>query len=152
MENTLQTKEFKAGITEEIYFNPASLVKLPVSVMALEKINSLKDYGVAVDSRIEFDSAFACQTAMKFDETSSNRFASVEHFIKKMLLVSDNEAYNRIFEFLGTESIAKKLTLWGASNSAIVQRFTAECDSVMNTYANPYRFLNEKGEIGRAHV
>ena len=33
----------------------------------------------------------------------------MENYIKKILLVSDNDAYNRLYEFVGREEINEKL-------------------------------------------
>src|SRR5688572_19676008 len=75
------------------YFYCASLVKLPCSIFALEKINELNRPGLSRTSPMLTDSAGPCQHRNWVDTTSENRYPSVEHHIKKMFLVSDNNSY-----------------------------------------------------------
>ena len=43
------------------------------------------------------------------DSTSENGLPSMAHFIKKVFLISDNVAYNRMYEFLGQQTINRRL-------------------------------------------
>ena len=57
------------------YYYPASLVKLPLVALALEKIDSLhKIYGITKDTRLRVDSAHKCQTCEVNDSTSESNF------------------------------------------------------------------------------
>jgi len=59
------------------FFYPASLVKLPVSIMALEKINELKSTGIDRNAPMLTDSAFFCQKRVVKDTTSENKLPSL---------------------------------------------------------------------------
>jgi hypothetical protein len=63
-----------------------------------------------------------------------------------MLLISDNDAYSRIYEFLGQEYINKKLAEKGYKNIRIIQRFDSNCNALANRYTNPVSFYNEAGK------
>lgn len=125
------------------YFYCASLVKLPCSIMALEKINNLKIEGLDKYSPMFTDSTHACQTKLTFDTTSENKYPSVAHHIKKMLLVSDNNSYSRIFEFLNPKYIQPRLAELGYPNTRIVHRFDAQCRGEANLFFNQVRFFNK---------
>src|SRR3954469_14616546 len=77
------------------YFNPASMVKLPTALLALEKINTLSKYGVTKYTTMLTDSAFSRQKKVKYDSSAANYLPSVAQYVKKVFLVSDNDAYNR---------------------------------------------------------
>lgn len=128
------------------YFYPASMVKLPVAALALEKIHILNKPGLDRNSRMITGNAYKCQTAVKRDYTSANKYPSVGHYIKKAMLVSDNDAYNRLYEFLGQEYIHKRLKEMGYPDIRIIQRFAA-CDTTSNRYTNPIVFYNNKGRL-----
>lgn len=67
------------------YFNPASLVKLPVAALALEKLHALR---VSPRAIIATGTAFRCQTPVPFaTPADSDRWATPANYIKRMLLV-----------------------------------------------------------------
>ena len=104
------------------YFYPASTVKLPTAIFALEKINELKIKGLNRSTPMLTDSSFVGESKMLVDTSSANGLPSVEHYIKKILLVSDNYAYNRLYEFVGREEINKKLKKYELNNTRIIGR------------------------------
>ena len=83
------------------YFNPASTVKLPLAVLSLEKMHALKKHGVNMNTPMQIDSSYSGQSAMLSDSRSEKGFPSIAHFIKKVFLISDNIAYNRMYAILG---------------------------------------------------
>ncbi|MDF2431391.1 MAG: hypothetical protein JWP44_1022 [Mucilaginibacter sp.] len=104
------------------YFYPASTVKLPMAIFALEKLNELNIKGLNKETVMKTDSSFAGETKMLADTLSDNRLPSVEQYIKEILLVSDNYAYNRLYEFVGRAEINNKLKKYGFLNTRIVGR------------------------------
>jgi hypothetical protein len=83
------------------YFYPASTVKFPMALLALEKINELKIIGLDANSPLMIGYGRPPQTAVTEDSTSENGLPTIAHYIKKILLVSDNDAFNRLYEFMG---------------------------------------------------
>lgn len=128
------------------YFYCASMVKLPCSILALEKINNLKRYDVSKESCMLTDSSNTCQRRCLTDTSSESKLPSVANYIKKMLLVSDNHAFGRIFEFLGVDYIHERLTKLGFPKVRIVHRFDGGCKGEANVVTNPIIFkdLNQK--------
>lgn len=122
------------------YFYCASLVKLPISVLALEKLNQLH---IPKESIMMTDSANACQHSYHTDTSSENHLPSIEHYIKKMCLVSDNYAYGRVYEFDGVDYIHERLQSLGYSNIRIVNRFDGGCQNLEHVTTNPIRFFDK---------
>jgi hypothetical protein len=75
----------------------------------------------------------------------SDRQASVGNYIKRMLLVSDNGAYNRLYEFVGQQTLNARLQQLGYTGSRIVRRF-APCDTAANRATNPIAFHSLTGD------
>ena len=98
-----KTYQYRANSKE--YFYPASTVKLAACILALEKINRLKEKGIDKNTSLIHLKNRDSQIAQLKDSTSQNGLPSVAQYIKKILLVSDNDAFNRLYEFLGQEYI-----------------------------------------------
>ncbi|SMC78960.1 serine hydrolase [Cellulophaga tyrosinoxydans] len=101
--------DYKFQVNANNYFYPASTVKLPIAVLALEKLNSLEN--------LDMNSVFYIE-----GDTLETTFAKE---ISKIFAISDNEAYNRLFEFLGQDEINQKLTEKGINNARISHRVSS---------------------------
>ncbi|MCF3110714.1 class A beta-lactamase-related serine hydrolase [Niabella sp. CC-SYL272] len=123
------------------YFNPASTVKMPVAFAALEKLNRLEKT-VSPQTPMLTDSAFSAQTAVTKDTTSKNGLPSIEHYIKKIFLVSDNDAYNRLYEFTGQKTLNESLWKKGYQDIRITRRFVPMTPEE-NRHTNPVRFVKD---------
>lgn len=115
------------------YFYSASLVKLPASALALEKLNKIGKEGLSRNSVMFTDSTGECRMPVRKDMTAESGLPSVAHYIKRMLLVSDNFSYNRIYEFLGQEYINARLSELGYTSSRIVHSFDGGCNDGKHT-------------------
>ena len=134
------------GVDARQYFNPASLVKLPVAALALEKLNQLAKPGLHRRSPMATRAAFRCQTPAPYNPAvDSDRLNTVGNYIKQMLLVSDNNAYNRLYEFLGQRPLNERLAQLGYLDARIVRRF-APCDPEANRHTNPIDFFSVAGQ------
>ncbi len=133
-------KSYSYRVNPNHYFYPASTVKLPTAIFALEKLNELHVKGLTMTSAMLTDSNYAGQTKVTTDSTTKNLKPDIEQYIKKILLVSDNDAYNRLYEFVGREEINKKLKKYGLNHTRIIGRL-AIGDSGDNARAtNPVNF------------
>lgn len=129
-----------------LYFNPASTVKLPLALLSLEKLNRLDKKDVSKYTSLQIDSNYPWQTPVYRDSSSETGFPSVAHYIKKAFLVSDNDAYNRMYQFVGQQAINDSLHSKGYTNARITRQFlglTAE----NNRYTNSFRFMDGHGTV-----
>jgi hypothetical protein len=128
------------------YFNPASTVKMPLAFLSLEKLNMLAKPGVNKYTAMQFDSAYSRQTKAYADSTAENGLPSIAHYIRKALLISDNDAYNRMYEFVGQQAINRRLHEMGYPEIRITRRFM-RMNADENRHTNPIRFYNKQGAL-----
>lgn len=142
--NVPHFKSYSYRLNPNHYFYPASTVKLPTAIFALEKMNELNIKGLTMKSTMITDSAFAGQTKVKKDTSSRNGLPSIENYIKKILLVSDNDAYNRLYEFVGREEINQKLKKYGLNGTRIIGRLAIGDKGESTKHTNPIDFYDGK--------
>jgi hypothetical protein len=128
------------------YFNPASTVKMPLAFLSLEKMNKLKRKGVDMNTMMQFDSSRAWHRKLYYDSTSESGKPTIAHFIKKALLVSDNDAYNRMYQFVGPRTTNRRLHDMGYPDLRITRQFMGLTVD-QNRYTNPIRFVNTAGGL-----
>jgi hypothetical protein len=87
------------------------------------------------------DSVYSGQSSVKKDSTSENGMPSVAHYIKKILLVSDNDASNRLYEFLGQKEVNTSLKRKGY-NMRILHRLERALNPDQNRHTEAVRFTN----------
>jgi hypothetical protein len=133
-------KTYSYNLDDHRYFYPASTVKLAAVVFALEKINELDVKGLTAASTMLTGISYQGQTAVTADSSAENGLPSVEHYIKKILLTSDNDAFNRLFEFIGREEINGKLKKYGYSTSRILNRLAIGDAGESAKHSNPINF------------
>lgn len=90
-------KDYEYNVDDETYFYPASSVKLPAAIFALEKVAEYEN----IDRHSQF--------RMETDSIETN----IADEVRKLLLISDNEAYNRLFEFVGKDELNERLNARG---------------------------------------
>ncbi|WP_340202689.1 serine hydrolase [Ascidiimonas sp. W6] len=118
--------DFKFQVNDSSYFYPASTVKFPVAILALEKLNKEDTYHGNTHFYVEGDSI----------ETSFFKEVS------KIFAVSDNDAYNRLFEFLGPDYINEQLQSKGLFPARLSHRLST--DDAGNITTKPLVvFLND---------
>ncbi|MGM0944001.1 MAG: serine hydrolase [Bacteroidota bacterium] len=145
MNPLMETYSF--NLDDERYFYPASTVKLPVAILALEWLEEQNVDNLTLDTPMLTDSVRPSQVPTYVDNSSLDSLPSIGHYIKKILLVSDNDAYNRLYELLGQDYINQKLAEKGLNHTIINHRLSFPADEIENRYFNPIRFVDKSGEI-----
>jgi len=128
----------------DLYFNPASMVKMPLAFLTLEKLNTLTKKRIDKYTPMAFDSSYVGQKPLYQDPSAANGLPSIAHFIKRAFLISENDPYNRMYQFVGQQTINRNLHQKGYKDSRITRQFmgfTAEG----NRHTNAVRFLNPDG-------
>ncbi|WP_338356079.1 serine hydrolase [Yeosuana marina] len=126
--DSVSFQDYSFQVNDSVYFYPASTVKFPIAILALEKLNTNK--------QINRDTPFSVE-----GDTVVSTFATE---IKKIFAVSDNEAYNRLFEYLGQDDINAKLSERGIK-ARISHRLSVPNSDVTTT--KPLIFYHENEAV-----
>ncbi len=120
-------RSFTYRLDADEYFYPASTVKLPTAVLALEKLGELGVEGLDRD------------TVMLSDEAAAGK--SVGRCVREILLVSANEAFNRLYEFIGQEPLNERMEESGFDGTRIMHRLDIALSLEENRRTGPIRFV-----------
>ena len=129
------------------YFYPASTVKLPVALLTLQKMHALGRPDISINSTMITEAAYSGQTPVYNDPNTPDGRPTIAQYIKEMLLVSDNNAYNRLYEFLGQQYINEGLKARGYTSAQILHRLGTGLSEDENRHTNPVSFYNEKRQL-----
>ena len=137
---------YKLNVDPNKYFNPASMVKMPLAFLSLEKLHELNKPAVNKFTSILYDSSYPRQVAMYADSSSANKKPSIAHFIKRAFLISENDPYNRMYQFMGQRDINRKLHQKGYHSTRITRQFMGYTED-QNRHTNGIRFVDDQNKI-----
>jgi len=135
-------KRYQFNNDPDQYFYPASTVKMPVSFLALQRLNELSIPGLNRNSTMITEKGFNNRPPVYNDPGSIDGRPSVEQYIRRIFLVSDNDAFNRLYEFLGQEYINNTLHRMGYDSAQILHRLDISLTEEENRHTNPVKFYN----------
>ncbi|MEN3041229.1 MAG: serine hydrolase [Bacteroidia bacterium] len=131
---------FRLDTTE--YFYPASLVKLPLSALALERIERLKGQGITV------------RTPFILEAESKGCFAQIEKkpystadCIRRQMVFSDNPTFDYLYAVVGPVHATQILRQRGYRSAFIGHRLGRSCTPEENLCVEKVIFLKEKQPI-----
>ncbi|WP_299767713.1 serine hydrolase [uncultured Dokdonia sp.] len=101
-------KDYEFQENKKHYFYPASTVKLPITLLAAEYVNKHPE--------LHIDTPYI--------STRDSVLHSVAGDIRQIFAVSDNEAYNRLYDMLGRDYINKRLKELDLSPTRIAHRLS----------------------------
>ncbi|MGK0184764.1 MAG: hypothetical protein ACI9R3_000538 [Verrucomicrobiales bacterium] len=107
-----QFRSFEWNVDAGRYFYPASTVKLPATILALEKLEALSIPMLHRSSPMH-------TLGLEKESTSS-----IARYIREIFLVSSNSANNRLFEFVGPEELSDGLQRRGFEGTRIFHRLS----------------------------
>lgn len=140
--NVPSFRQFRFNVDSLRYFYPASTIKLPLCILALDKINTLNIPGLDKYTTMLHDSVYSGQLSVLTDTTSQTGMPSIAHYIKKILVTSDNDAYNRLYEFLGQKNANEELIEHGY-NVRLLHRLERFLKPDQNRHTEAIRFLQD---------
>ena len=121
--------DYKNNIDASNYYYPASTVKLPIAVLALEKLNGMKN----ADANTVFTVGDG-ETKFSFADD-----------LRKIFAVSSNEASNDFYEFMGRDYINRKMKEKGLKQVRISHRLSAANSGASQT--KKIAFYNNGEEV-----
>ena len=145
--NVPHFKDYSYRLNANEYFYPASTVKFPLSVLALEKLNNLKVAGLNKGTTAIYDSVTARQETIYNNPYAIDGRQTIEQAIKEVLVVSDNNAANRLYEFLGQEYIHSQLANRGYPEVYIRNRLELGRTPLENRQTQAVHFYDANNKL-----
>ncbi|MFZ4429633.1 MAG: serine hydrolase [Phycisphaerales bacterium] len=122
----LQRMTWRCG---DEYFYPASTVKLLAAVAALEMLSELR--AATGNPLVNADAPLRIQPLFDGDAIQerepSNRgggFITVQHEIRRIMLVSNNPAFNRLYDLVGVDELNERMHRAGLQSVRISHRLS----------------------------
>lgn len=139
--------EHSFNLNPSKYFYPASTIKMPAAFLALEKLNELNIPGLHKNTLLTIDSNSFQQTIVYNQPNSNNAKATIANYIKQIFTVSDNDAFNRLYEFLGQEYFNDKIHKKGYTQTEILHRLESSLTAQQNRITNPINFYSDSSNL-----
>ncbi len=136
------------GYSPSEYFYPASLIKLPVAALAIERLRKLPNQSLDVKSVI--DVLRTPNSAKKGLDIFAppdcfQQKSTLAEYVKKCLIVSSNDAYNHLFEFAGKSYIYDRLNEMGYDKTRIKTWLWSPCFNQYNRTIEGFVFTDSVG-------
>ena len=147
------------------YFYPASTVKLFGAVAALERMRELQRKAAPtlnVDTPLAFYGSRrgGAMLTNDTDNLASGKL-TLRHLVRESLIVSDNESFNRLFEFTGHDRLNERMWRAGLPSTRISHRLSIKM-SILENRRTPtielrmpegvVRLAEETGKLELANV
>ncbi|MDB5283316.1 MAG: hypothetical protein JWO06_2391 [Bacteroidota bacterium] len=126
--------------TGKCFYYCASMIKLLEIPLAMEKINRVKNFPVSIYDSIVI-SGDACGDQNEAAYRKRGNFSTPAQLIKEMLLVSNNHAFNPLYDFLGQHYFNDRAHQLGYGSAVVCNRF-AGCDTFQNRIGSAVIFYD----------
>lgn len=129
--------QYNFNVNNHLYFYPASTVKMPAAFLALERLNKLNITGLDKNSIMKMDSSYLYPAIT----------TSVADCVKRIFLVSDNDAFNHLYEFLGQQYINEQLHTKGYTDAQIRHRLQIFLTPEQNRQTGEINFYDSANKL-----
>lgn len=103
------------------YTYPASTIKLLAAVAALERLNELNASRRPADPPLTLDTRWIPITDADGAPDAASAF-TLRRAITELFVVSDNPAFNRLYDFVGRTSLNERALAWGLASARVTHR------------------------------
>jgi hypothetical protein len=111
---------------DKYYYHPASLIKFPLALISLEMFTRFqKQFGISLQTPIE---SKTCSCDFDTDNYVNHKSKpSLDILYREMLIMSNNDAYNFFYDFVGPTHFNKRMRELSLSNIILRNRFSSGC-------------------------
>jgi Beta-lactamase enzyme family len=110
------------------YFYPASTIKLCAAIAAFERLNELHERAEPVfdeDSPLCFHALVEGEPQERFDASNlAGGVLTLRHLVRRACIVSDNEAFNHLYDFVGQQELNERMWQAGMPSVRIAHRLS----------------------------
>ena len=115
--------DFQFQLNDKNYFYPASTIKLPITVLALSKINELRAEGSNISTKSKIKLSLINN---KNEIVLKDSITSFQNLIADVFLVSDNSASNVLIDFIGYNYFNSSMSNLGFKNTYLNHKFNPD--------------------------
>jgi hypothetical protein len=133
-------KHYAFRLDTQAYFYPASLVKLPLSILALEKVHRLRSLGITMHSQIGLEKGG--QGCLR--EASEKRYSIAEAILRQMVF-SDNRTFDYLYALIPPWEATEVLREKGYPSAYFGHRLGRSCSPAENRCVEGLRFFSAEG-------
>ncbi len=135
-------KHYAFRLDTNEYFYPASVVKLPLAVLALEKVNRLRGLGISEKSLLQLERGEkGC-----LRETPTEAY-TIEEAILRQLVFSDNLTYDYFYALVPPWEATQTLRSRGYGSVFFGHRLGRSCGPQENRCVEGVRILSPEGTL-----
>ncbi|MGZ5246083.1 MAG: serine hydrolase [Flavitalea sp.] len=133
--------DYQFNVDPNLYFYPASTIKMPIALLAIEKLRE----GIPVNFQTTMVTMASepWQTAVLNDPLTVDGRPNIAQYVKKIFLISDNDASNRLYEFVGQSEINTRLREMGYDSTEIIHRLSIPMSLEQNRVTNEVVFYED---------
>lgn len=133
--------DYQFNVDPNLYFYPASTIKMPIALLAIEKMRE----GIPADLQTTMITMASepWQTSVLNDPLTADGRPNIAQYVKKIFLISDNDASNRLYEFVGQSKINTRLREMGYDSTEIIHRLSIPMTPEQNRITNEVVFYED---------
>ena len=127
---------------DKYYYHPASLIKFPLALISLEMLTQFQEqYGVDLQTPIQNKT---CSCDFGTDNYVNHlKQPNLDHLYKEMLIMSNNEAYNFFYDFVGPTYFNKRMKELNIPNILLRNRFYPGCAGIASKTHGGIYFMKD---------
>lgn len=127
---------------DKYYFHPASLIKFPLALISLEMLSGFQDkFDIQLQTPIE---SKTCSCDIGTDNYVNRKpQPNLDILYKEMLIMSNNDAYNFFYNFVGPTHFNKRMSALKLSNIILRNRFYTGCSGEKAQIHGGITFIKE---------
>jgi hypothetical protein len=130
---------------DKAYFYPASLIKFPLSIIALEKLNRLADKNIGLETKFKLNTC-SCDPATN-SYVRKSKIPNFQQFIRELMIMSNNDAYNLLVDFVGKDEFNSRMKKLGYDGIILKRRFVSGCSESLNRLHGGFEFYSDEDSV-----
>ncbi len=123
------------------------IAALPVAMYSLQKMAELQSSGITAYSTMITESGGSSLPATFNDPNTADGKPTLTQYLKRLLLADDKEAFDRLYEFTGTDYINNALKKQGFITDTIAARRSDSFNTRQNLTTNPVLFYTNEMKL-----
>ena len=127
---------------DKYYYHPASLIKFPLALISLEMLTRFQqEYGLSLQTPIQ---SKTCSCDFGTDTYVNHlKQPNLDNLYKEMLVMSNNDAYNFFYDFVGTTHFNKRMKELNIPDIILRNRFYSGCAGTAAKMSGGIQFMKD---------